>query len=29
MSQVMISVRFSYCYQILAFYGALKCLDYY
>ncbi len=29
MPQVMISDRFSYRYRIIAFYGALNCLDYY
>jgi len=29
MSQIMISDRFSYRYQIIAFIGALNCLDYY
>jgi hypothetical protein len=29
MSLIMISVRFSYRYQIIAFYGAQNYLDYY
>jgi hypothetical protein len=29
MFQIMISDRFSYRYQIIAFIGALNCLDYY